>query len=73
MRVTSWRLHRSVPEKSIAHLPGEHVNDLWGYVQEDSAVDAFLLAVEDSGKWSGHERFFWGIKGYSIAPKLQHC
>lgn len=34
-------------------------NDLWGYVQEDSAADAFLLAVAgESGRWSGHEAFF---------------
>lgn len=31
---------------------------LWSYVQEDSAADAFLLSLEDNGKWSGHERFF---------------
>jgi hypothetical protein len=58
MRVASLRLHWSVPEKSMAHWPGERANDLWGYVQEDSAADAFLLAIEDSDKWSGHERFF---------------
>jgi len=34
-------------------------NDLWGYVQEDSAADAFLRTLtDDSDKWSGHEAFF---------------
>jgi hypothetical protein len=32
--------------------------DLWGYVQEDSSAEAFLLAVEESDKWAGHEAFF---------------
>ena len=41
--------------------------DLWGYVHEDSAADAFLLAVTDeSGRWSGHEAFF--IVAPRIAP-----
>lgn len=30
--------------------------DLWGYVQEDSGAEAFLLAVaDDTLKWTGHE------------------
>lgn len=62
MRIASLRLHWSVPDKSIAQKPaqkpGARAKDLWGYVQEDSAADAFLLAIEDSKKWSGHERFF---------------
>lgn len=34
--------------------------DLWGYVHEDSAADAFLLAITcDTSKWSSrHEAFF---------------
>jgi nucleoside-diphosphate-sugar epimerase len=58
MRIASLRLHWSVPDKSIAYNPGGRASDLWGYVQEDSAADAFLLAIEDSKKWTGHERFF---------------
>ena len=39
--------------------PTRRKNDLWGYVQEDAAADAFLRAVtEESGKWGGHEAFF---------------
>lgn len=41
-------------------------NDLWSYVQEDSAADAFLLAVAGDAKWQGHERF------YVIAPEISH-
>ncbi|KAF8962736.1 NAD(P)-binding protein [Flammula alnicola] len=49
MRIASLRLHWS---------PGRRAKDLWGYVQEDSGADAFLLAIQDSNKWSGHEPFF---------------
>lgn len=58
MRIASLRFHLSVPDKSVAQEPGEREKDLWGYVQEDSVADAFLLAIEDTEKWSGHERFF---------------
>ncbi|TFK40024.1 hypothetical protein BDQ12DRAFT_680232 [Crucibulum laeve] len=60
LRVASLRLHYSVPDWTVAYSSDEkRKNDLWGYVQEDSAADAFLLAVTDeSGKWSGHEPFF---------------
>ncbi|PPR02609.1 hypothetical protein CVT24_002180 [Panaeolus cyanescens] len=56
MRVASLRLHYSVPSKSVASSR-HRVKDLWGYVQEDSAAQAFLLAVQDNEKWGGHERF----------------
>jgi len=57
MRVASLRLHWSVPSREVArgHMDSR---GLWSYVQEDSAADAFLLSLEDNGKWSGHERFF---------------
>lgn len=61
MKIASLRLHFSVPERSVAHKnnPNSPIKDLWGYVQEDSAADAFLLAVtEETNKWSGHEAFF---------------
>lgn len=59
MRVASLRLHWSIPKKSVAnHLNDGRAKDLWGYVQEDSGARAFMLAIEDSGKWTGHERFF---------------
>lgn len=32
--------------------------DLWGYVQEDSGADAFLLAIGDGARFVGHEAFF---------------
>ena len=44
---------------SIARGELESKNDLWGYIQRDSAADAFLLAITDeSGRWSGHEVFY---------------
>lgn len=61
MRIASLRLHWSVPSRSRAQRddPTRRSKDLWGYVQEDSAADAFLLALtEETGKWSGHEAFF---------------
>jgi len=59
MKVASLRLHWSVPYRAIANTPGSRLKDLWGYVQEDSAAEAFLLAIrQDNDKWSGHERFF---------------
>jgi nucleoside-diphosphate-sugar epimerase len=60
MRVASLRLHWSVPNKSAATGIDlvAYAKGLWGYVQEDSVADAFLLAIEDSDKWSGHEAFF---------------
>ncbi|KAI0360211.1 NAD(P)-binding protein [Trametes cingulata] len=61
MRVASLRLSWSLPtrEDALRDDPTRRKNDLWGYVQEDSAAEAFLLAVAgDNGKWRGHERFF---------------
>ncbi|KAH9481567.1 dTDP-6-deoxy-L-talose 4-dehydrogenase (NAD(+)) [Psilocybe cubensis] len=58
MRVASLRLHWSVPSKSKANVVDGREKDLWGYVQEDSAANAFMLAIAESDKWTGHERFF---------------
>ncbi|PCH42342.1 NAD(P)-binding protein [Wolfiporia cocos MD-104 SS10] len=61
MRVASIRLHWSCPTRAAAKRDdsARRRNDLWGYVQEDSGAEAFLLAVAgDKGKWRGHERFF---------------
>ncbi|KAH9838344.1 NAD(P)-binding protein [Rhodofomes roseus] len=61
MRVASIRLHWSVPTREAATRddPARRAKDLWGWVQEDSGAEAFLLAVfGETGKWSGHERFF---------------
>lgn len=61
MRIASIRLHWSVPDKTKPRsLPVDKAkNDLWGYVKEQSAADAFILAVtQDDGRWSGHEAFF---------------
>ncbi|KAF8632267.1 hypothetical protein AX15_002012 [Amanita polypyramis BW_CC] len=65
MRIASLRLHWSVPDRTVALARGESgsKNDLWSYVQRDSAADAFLIAITDkSGRWSGHEAF------YIVAP-----
>ncbi|KAF5392160.1 hypothetical protein D9757_001395 [Collybiopsis confluens] len=60
LRIASIRLHWSLPDPTLASLRDpSHPKDLWGYVQEDSAADAFLRAVVDENeKWSGHEAFF---------------
>lgn len=61
MRIASLRLHWSVPNRAIpaARLsPESAAKDLWAYVHEDSAADAFLLALEVTTSWSGHEAFF---------------
>ncbi|KAF9524851.1 hypothetical protein CPB83DRAFT_578163 [Crepidotus variabilis] len=59
LRVASLRLHWSVASRAVAATEVEkRATDLWGYVQEDSAADAFLLALEDNSRWSGHESFF---------------
>ncbi|KDR76363.1 hypothetical protein GALMADRAFT_247802 [Galerina marginata CBS 339.88] len=58
MRIASLRLSWSIPNKSIANGHENRAKDLWAYVQEDSAAQAFLLAIEDNGRWKGHERFF---------------
>lgn len=61
MRVASLRLSWSLTsrEDALRDDPMRRRSDLWGYVQEDSAAEAFLLALADgNAKWSGHERFF---------------
>lgn len=69
LRIASIRLHWALPDRSPAQQrePRGASKDLWGYVQQDSAADAFLLAVAgENGKWSGHEAFF--IAAPEIAP-----
>jgi len=64
MRVASFRMHWSLPDKSDALAdeaarPARRARDLWGWVQEDAAADAILrglTAPEDA--WVGHEAFF---------------
>jgi nucleoside-diphosphate-sugar epimerase len=59
MKIASLRLSWSIPQKSIASKNSENrAKDLWAYVQEDSGAQAFILAIEDNERWSGHERFF---------------
>ncbi|TFY71687.1 hypothetical protein EVG20_g1322 [Dentipellis fragilis] len=69
LRIASLRLHWSIPTREKAQNldPGRAKNDLWGWVQEDSAAEAFLLAVtRDDLPWRGHERFF------IVAPTIAH-
>ena len=63
IRLASVRLHWSAPsreyvtgaKKVYAHAK----RDLWGYVQEDSGANAFLLALTaEEGAWEGHEAFY---------------
>lgn len=62
LRIASLRLSWSVPNREIGYRddPARQKKDLWGYVQEDSGAEAFLLALtHDSPTWkSGHEAFF---------------
>ncbi|KAK7033003.1 NAD-binding protein [Favolaschia claudopus] len=63
MRVASLRIHWSVPSRDYANKKldvARAKNDLWGYVQEDSAVEAFLLAItQPTDAWpSASEAFF---------------
>ena len=61
MRVASLRLSWSLPSRDAAMRdnPERRKNDLWGYVQEDSAAEAFLLAITpENRQWNGHESFF---------------
>lgn len=59
MKIASLRLSWSIPQKSMAQKHNENrAKDLWAYVQEDSGAQAFILAIEDNDRWSGHERFF---------------
>ncbi|KAG1744692.1 NAD(P)-binding protein [Suillus paluster] len=63
MRVASIRIHCFVSTR-MARAPDRKDyfrvrGDLWGYVQMDSAADAFLRAVTvEKGRWTGHESFF---------------
>ncbi|KAG6841479.1 hypothetical protein C0991_010667 [Blastosporella zonata] len=73
MRIASIRLHWSIPHRDLANRedPARRFNDLWGYVQEDSGADAFLLAVTgETGKWSGHEAFI--IAAPTVASNLDN-
>ena len=47
VRIASLRLHWSIPTRATAQNqdPARAKNDLWGWVQEDSAAEAFLLAI----------------------------
>lgn len=66
MKVASLRFHWSVPSRAHVIQSQDGPNrsystdnkDLWGYVQQDSAADACLLALGDNDNWHGHERFF---------------
>ncbi|KAF8591212.1 NAD(P)-binding protein [Ramaria rubella] len=61
MRIASLRLHWSVPnsDRPSKHTMVEGSKQLWGWVQEDEAARAFLLAVaSDIADFQGHESFF---------------
>lgn len=61
MRVASLRPSWVIPDRAYASKNDSdserRKNDLWGWVQEQSTAEAFLLAVTADG-WSGHEAFF---------------
>lgn len=61
MRIASLRLHYTIPNREFAMREDSwrQRGDLWGWVQQDSAADAFLRAITaEEGAWSGHEAFF---------------
>ncbi|KAF7312235.1 NAD-binding protein [Mycena indigotica] len=60
MRVASLRLHWSVEHARKHDHSSNAKHDLWGYVQEDSAAEAFILAVTHSTEaWTtAAEAFF---------------
>ncbi|KAH8117947.1 NAD-binding protein [Phellopilus nigrolimitatus] len=61
MRIASLRLHWSLPSRldGVRTDSAKRRDDLWGYVQQDSAAEAFLLALTNAaGKWKGHDAFF---------------
>ncbi|KAF9446306.1 NAD(P)-binding protein [Macrolepiota fuliginosa MF-IS2] len=61
LQVASIRPHWSVPTRTRARRETLQLAsmDLWGYVQEDSLADAFLLAVTcDTNKWSKKHEVF---------------
>lgn len=62
MRIASLRLHWSVPDRSVPQQGDitRRSSGLWGYVQQDSAAEAFLLAAtKGNPNWvTGHEAFF---------------
>ena len=70
-RIASLRPSWCLPRRSDADVlesdPERRKNDLWGYVQEDAAARAFLLAVMlENRTWSGHEAFL------IVAPGTTH-
>jgi hypothetical protein len=75
LRIASLRLHYSVPERAYALKPNavrtsKDSFDLWGYVQEDSAADAFLLAITcDTTSWPSKHEAFLVVAPSSAADK----
>ncbi|KAI0084149.1 hypothetical protein BDY19DRAFT_872760, partial [Irpex rosettiformis] len=64
MRVASLRPSWVIPDKEYATKADpdseRRKNDLWGWVQQVSVAEAFILAVtvDHGDSWSGHETFF---------------
>lgn len=74
MRIASLRLQWSLPniEAGIRPDPAARSTDLWGWLHQDSAADAFLLALTTpADKWKGHETFFIAAPTIAIADAAQ--
>ncbi|KAF9007607.1 NAD-binding protein [Cyathus striatus] len=72
MRIASLRLHYSVPDRQIANTTDEkRKKDLWGYVHEDSAADAFLLAVAQDTA-NGQSETLWRTYWPNVKIKKGH-
>ena len=55
----SWCLPSAAQANELDHDQERRKNDLWGWIHEDAAADAFLRSVDPNNKkWSGHETFF---------------
>ncbi|KAI0687687.1 NAD(P)-binding protein [Cytidiella melzeri] len=77
MRVASLRPSWVIPTREYA-TEGDpsterRKNDLWGWAQEESTAEAFVLAVTtNSGSWLGHEAFFIVAPSVTADEEAEH-
>ncbi|KAI0052310.1 NAD(P)-binding protein [Auriscalpium vulgare] len=65
-RIGSLRFSWCLPERTRAAQREEAkgAKDLWAWTHEDALARAVLLALGDTARWNGHERFF------IVAPQI---
>jgi hypothetical protein len=74
MRIASLRIHWSTDHYSrpASRPEANGAKDLFGWVQEDSAAEAFLLAIDPNNtRWDGHEAFFIVSPGIATAEGVE--